>query len=78
MTVNRKLEKTTELQKEYDNIINEQLVESVVEEAPENPSGDGIYYMPHKAVVRQDATTTKVRMAFGSMPVQNQMRQRRA
>ena len=62
--VNRKLEKASELKKEYDDIINEQLVEGVVEEAPENPTGDRVYYMPHKPVVRQDATTTKVRMVF--------------
>ena len=44
MNVNRKLEKALELKKECDNIINEQLVEGVVEEAPENPTGDRIYY----------------------------------
>ena len=64
MNVNRKLEKEPELKKEYNNIINEQLVEGVVEEAPENPTGDRVYYMPHKPVVCQDATSTKVRMVF--------------
>ena len=62
--VNRKLDKTPELKQEYDNIINEQLNEGVVEEAPETPTGHRVYYMPHKPVVRQDAVTTKVRMVF--------------
>ena len=70
--VNRKLEKASELKKEYDDIINEQLVEGVVEEAPENPTGDRVYYMPHKPVVRQDATTTKVRMVFDASAKPNE------
>ena len=64
INVNRKLEKAPELKKEYDNIINEELVEGTVEEALENPTGDRVYYMPHRPVVRQDATSTKVRMVF--------------
>ena len=64
MNVNRKPEKVPQLKKEYDNIINEQLVKGVVEEAPENPTGYRVYYMPHKPVVRQDVTSTKVRMVF--------------
>ncbi len=61
--MNRELDKTPELKREYDNIINEQLTEGVVEVAPETPTGDRVYYT-HKPVVRQNATTTKVRMVF--------------
>ena len=39
MNMNRKLEKAPEPKKEY-NISNEQLVEGMIEEAPENPTGD--------------------------------------
>ena len=35
-----------------------------MEVAPETPTGDRVYYMPHKPVVRQNATTIKVRMVF--------------
>lgn len=63
-SVNRKLDKTPELKKEYDNIVKQQLSDGVVEEAPETPTGQRTYYMPHKPVVRQNATTTKVRMVF--------------
>ena len=62
--VNRKLDKTPELKQEYDNIVNQQLSAGVVENAPEIPTGDRVYYMPHKPVARQNATTTKVRMVF--------------
>ena len=62
--VDRKLDKTPELKREYNNIINEQLSQGVVEVAPDTPTGDRVFYMPHKPVVRQNATTTKVRMVF--------------
>ena len=62
--MNRKLDKTPELKQEYDDIVNQQLSAGVVENAPEIPTGDRVYYMPHKPVVRQNATTTKVRMVF--------------
>ncbi len=38
--MNRKLNKTPALKREYDNIINEQLTKGVVEVAPETPTGD--------------------------------------
>ena len=38
--MNRKLDKTPELKREYDGIINEQLTEGVVEVAPEIPTRD--------------------------------------
>jgi hypothetical protein len=59
--VDRKLDKTPELKREYNKIINEQLSRGVVEVAPDTPTGDWVYYRP---VVRQNATTTKVRMVF--------------
>ncbi|CAB4017709.1 Hypothetical predicted protein [Paramuricea clavata] len=62
--VDRKLDKTHELKRVYNNIISEQLSQGVVEVAPDTPTGDRVYYMPHKPVVRQSATTTKVRMVF--------------
>ena len=42
----------------------EQLEEGIVEVAPETPTGDRTFYMPHKPVVRESASTTKVRMVF--------------
>ncbi|CAB4011187.1 Hypothetical predicted protein [Paramuricea clavata] len=62
--VDRKLDKTPELKREYNNIISEQLSQGGVEVAPDTSTGDRVYYMPHKPVVRQNATTTKVRMVF--------------
>ena len=42
----------------------DQLEEGIVEVAPETPTGDRTYYMPHKPVVRESASTTKAKMVF--------------
>ena len=36
----------------------------IVEEAPERPPGERVFYMPHKPVIKESAVTTKVRMVF--------------
>ena len=62
--VNKKLVKDENLKREYEKIIEDQLDSGVIERVPERPTGERVYYMPHKPVVRQDAVTTKVRMVF--------------
>ena len=62
--VERKLKRNEELKVEYDNIVYEQIEKSIVEKAPEQPTGERVFYMPHKPVVRESATSTKVRMVF--------------
>ena len=42
----------------------EQLDEVIIETAPETPTGERTFYMQHKPVIREDTTTTKVRMVF--------------
>ena len=49
------------LKRKYEEILTEQLVTGIVEKAPERPTGER---MLHKPVIREDATTTKVRMVF--------------
>ena len=36
----------------------------IVEEVPERPTGERVFYLPHKPVVKESAVTTKVRMVF--------------
>jgi len=55
---------TTMVRKEYDKIIEEQLEMGIIEKVPEEVSGKRVFYMPHKPVVREGATSTKVRMVF--------------
>ena len=60
----RKRKRTEDLKIEYEEIIHEQLEQGVVEKAPEQPTGPHVFIMPHKPVVREEATTTKERMVF--------------
>ena len=60
----RRLEKEPELLKECDSIIREQVSKGIVEpvaelEAGASP-GDKVHYLPHQAVIRKEAVTTKV------------------
>ena len=48
----------------YDSIVKEQLENGIIEKIPENKSGKRVFYMLHKPVIREAATTTKVRMVF--------------
>ena len=48
---------------EYDEIIQDQLKEGVVEPAPSEPVGRE-YYMPHRAVIKDNAETTKLRVVY--------------
>ena len=62
--VDKKFGQDPKLREEYEKIVREQLEEGIVEVAPETPTGDRTFYMPHKPVVRESASTTKVRMVF--------------
>lgn len=62
--VNKKLIQDQKLKEEYEKIIEDQLRDGVIERVPEESSGERTFCMPHKPVVRDNATTTKVRMVF--------------
>ena len=62
--VERKLRRNEELKSDYEKIVLEQLDQGIVEKAPKQPTGNRVFYMPHKPVVRESATTTKMRMVF--------------
>ena len=58
----RKLQRTNMLS-QYDAVIREQLEEGVVERAPTEATGKE-FYLPHRAVVRENAETTKLRVVY--------------
>ena len=64
--VERKLRRKEPLKIEYEKIIHEQLEQGIVEKAPEQPTCPSVFYMPHKPVVREETTTTKVRVVFSA------------
>ena len=49
------------LNAEYDTIIQDQLKEGIVERAPDIPTNQE-FYIPHKAVVKETAESTKTRI----------------
>ena len=61
--VKQKLRRNKDLKIEYEKIMHEYL-QGIVQKAPEQPTGLSVFYMPHKQVVREEATTAKVRMVF--------------
>ena len=60
----RKLKNNPTLLNEYDAIMKQQLESAVIEKVAELESADKIHYLPHLAVVRQDAVTTKLRIVY--------------
>ena len=62
--MNMKLGQKEQLKAEYTHIIEQQLQEGIVERISSKPTGKRVFYLPHKAVVRTEAVTTKVRMVF--------------
>ena len=61
-----KLEKNLhrkDLTAKYNKVIQDQIVEGIVEKAPIEASGQQ-FYLPHKPVVRETASTTKLRVVY--------------
>ena len=58
----RKLEKTGSIE-DYNAVIQEQLIEGIVERAPNSVVGRE-FYIPHKGVVRETAESTKLRIVY--------------
>ena len=61
----KRLRQNSSLLKQYSEIINEQLKNNLVEEVNDNlPTIGKTYYMPHKAAIREDHTTSKLRIVY--------------
>ena len=58
--VEKKLIQDLKLREKYEKVVQERLEEGKVEVPPETTTGDRTFYMPHKPVVREGASTTKV------------------
>ena len=67
----KKLGRDPELLEKYDNIIQEQLDEGIVERVVETPK-DREFYIPHKPVIKETAETTKVRIVFDASAKENE------
>ena len=58
-----KLEKNPELFNKYDQIIQDQIADAIVEKAPES-SERTEFYLPHRSVIRENAESTKIRIVY--------------
>ena len=47
---------------EYDKIMQEQISDGILEEVPQQQTGKIIHYIPHQAVIRKGAESTKMRI----------------
>ena len=60
----KRLRKTPELLEAYDEVIQKQKHDGIVEPAPKEPTGERITYIPHQAVIRENTETTKLRIVY--------------
>ncbi|XP_064471896.1 uncharacterized protein LOC135386097 [Ornithodoros turicata] len=68
LQLTKRLRKDTTLLERYDKAIREYLSSGVAEKVKAGQSnGEFVYYMPHQAVIREDSTTTKIRIAFDAL-----------
>ena len=67
-SLHRKMLHQPELLQEYDEIIQEQIQDGIVERVPdediENTDKETVHYLPHHGIVRRDRETTKLRIVY--------------
>ncbi len=62
--MNRKLKQNQQPKDEYEKIVREQLKDGIIEKSEGKSTSERVFYMPHKPVIKENASTTKVRMVF--------------
>ena len=60
----QRLKREPELLKEYDRIIKEQAEQGIIEQVTSLEKADKVRYLPHQAIIRKDAVTTKVHIVY--------------
>lgn len=60
----KRLKREPEVLTEYDSIIKDQLSSGVIESVTELERACKVHYLPHQAVIRKDAETTKLRIVY--------------
>ena len=56
---------------EYHTVMEQQLEEGILELVAEVPTGKVIHYIPHQAVIREEAESTKMRIVYDCSAKQN-------
>jgi hypothetical protein len=60
----KKMERDPDSLRQYHNIIQDQINQGIVEPAPDVPTGDNVFYLPHRPVIKESAETTKMPMVY--------------
>jgi len=63
-TLLRRLQKDKRMLKDYDQVIQEQIKQGIVEKVPSIEGHGPVHYLPHLPVVRADRSTTKIRVVY--------------
>ena len=63
-TLKKKLSKNPQLLKAYDDVFKEQLKSGIIEEVSGPGEAGNVMYLPHRAVLREDKQSTKLRVVF--------------
>ena len=60
----KRLKREPEALEEYDSIIKDQLSSGIIERVTDLEGACKVHYLPHQAVIRKDAETTKLRIVY--------------
>eukprot|EP00794_Sanderia_malayensis_P016165 gene16165-biopygen13734 len=60
----KKLEQSPTIYEQYNDIISQQAAQGIIERVTELEATGTVHYLPHRAVVRENAETTKVRVVY--------------
>ncbi len=63
-SLTNKLKQTPEIFDKYNEVISQQVKDGIVEQVSELEPAGKIHYLPHRAVIREDAETTKLRVVY--------------
>ena len=63
-SLKRKLRKRSEILREYNSVIKDQLQAGIIERVYELEQEENVHYLPHKAVIRKEGETIKLRAVF--------------
>ena len=58
------LRKTPDILEKYNEVISQQVKDGIVEQVSDLEPASKIHYLPHRAVIRENAETTKLRLVY--------------
>ena len=69
-----RLEKEPEVLMQYASIIQDQLEAGIMERVVELKKAPNVHFLPHQALIRNESTTTKVRVVYDASSTEGKVR----